>query len=178
MPPQLPHGSFLVTDADELGLSRKQLSRDGIFTPSRGIRLPLHSTGTTADNVRAYTRLDPGCVLTHSAAARPWCICLPGWLDADWRIHIARPADSCKPRRRNVVGHQLSFKEGEVMMSGGVRLTSPAGTWLDLWCCATVLAIQWSGPMRHTRSTGSPFSMTVFTTAIRTSTYATSNASH
>ncbi len=137
MPPQLPHGSFLVTDADKLGLSRKQLSRAGIFTPSRGVRLPLASTGSAADNVRAYTRLDPGCVLTHSAAARLWRICLPGWLDADWRIHIARPADSCKPRRRNVVGHQLSFKEGEVMMSDGVRLTSPARTWLDL---ASVLA--------------------------------------
>jgi hypothetical protein len=132
MPPQLPNGSFLVTDAEELGLSRKQLSRDGIFTPSRGIRLPLHSTGSTADNVRAYTRLDPGCVLTHSTAARLWCICLPGWLDADWRIHVARPADGCKPRRRNLVGHQLSFEEGEVMMFDGVRLTSPARTWLDL----------------------------------------------
>ena len=132
MPSQLPHGSFLVADADGLGLTVKQLSRDGIFTPSRGVRLPLHSTGSVADNVRAYSRLDPTCVLTHSTSARICSICLPGWLDQDWRIHIARPADGCKPRRRNVVGHQLSFKPGEVVMFDGVRLTSPARTWLDL----------------------------------------------
>lgn len=132
MPPHLPHGSFLVADADRLGLSVKQLSRDGIFTPSRGVRLPLHSTGSVADNVRAYSRLDPTCVLTHSTSARICRICLPVWLDQDWRIHIARPADGCKPRRRNVVGHQLSFMPGEVVMFDGVRLTSPARTWLDL----------------------------------------------
>lgn len=121
-----------------LGLSRKQVSREGIFTPSRGIRLPLHSTGTVADNVRAYCRLDPVSVLTHSTSARIFCICLPAWLDQDWRIHIARPACNWKPRRLNVVGHQLSFKPGEVVMVDGVRLTSPARTWLDL---ASVLSI-------------------------------------
>jgi very-short-patch-repair endonuclease len=138
LPSQIPNGSFLVEDADSLGLSPKQLSRDGIFTPSRGIRLPLHSTGTVADNVRAYSRLDPTCVLTHSTSARICCICLPAWLDQDWRIHIARPANGCKPRRRNVVGHQLSLRHGEVMMLDGVRLTSPARTWLDL---ASLLSI-------------------------------------
>lgn len=132
MPPQLPPGSFLVVDADALGLSRRQLSRAGIFTPSRGIRVPLHGTGSVAENVRAYTRLDPTCVLTHCSAARICGICLPAWLEQDWKIHIARPSDGCKPRRRNVVGHQLSFKPGEVISFDGVRLTSPARTWLDL----------------------------------------------
>ena len=138
LPSQIPNGSFLVEDAGSLGLSPKQLSRDGIFTPSRGVRLPLHSTGTVADNVRAYSRLDPTCVLTHSTSARICCICLPAWLDQDWRIHIARHANGCKPRRRNVVGHQLSLGAGEVMMLDGVRLTSPARTWLDL---ASLLSI-------------------------------------
>ncbi|MET3172283.1 UNVERIFIED_ORG: hypothetical protein ABIB52_000107 [Arthrobacter sp. UYCu721] len=132
MPPQLPHGSFLVADAEALGLTRRQLSREGIFTPSRGIRLPLGSTGSVAENIRAYSRLDPSCVLTHSTSARICGICLPAWLEQDWGIHIARPADGCKPRRRNVVGHQLSFKSGEVISFDGVRLTSPARTWLDL----------------------------------------------
>lgn len=132
MPPQLPHGSFLVADAEALGLTRRQLSREGIVTPSRGIRLPLDSTGSVADNIRAYSRLDPSCVLTHSTSARICGVCLPAWLEQDWRIHIARPADGCKPRRRNVVGHQLSFKPGEVVSIDGVRLTSPARTWLDL----------------------------------------------
>lgn len=132
MPPQLPLGSFLVADAEALGLTRRQLSRDGIFTPSRGIRLPMASTGSVTEHIRAYSRIDPGCVLTHSTSARICGICLPVWLEQDWRIHIARPAHGCKPRRRNVVGHQLSFRPGEVISFDGVRLTSPARTWLDL----------------------------------------------
>lgn len=138
-PGQIPHGSFLIADAEMLGLSRKQASRNGILTPSRGVRLPLQSTGTVADNVRAYCRLDPVSVLTHSTAARIFRICLPGWLDQDWRIHIARPASGWKPRRRNVVGHQLAFKPSEVVMLNGVRLTSPARTWLDL---ASLLSVE------------------------------------
>lgn len=138
MPPQLPQGSFLVTEAAVLGLTQKQLRRSGIFAPSRGIRLPLHSRGSVADNVRAYSQLDPRSVLTHSTSARICSICLPGWLDQDWRIHVARPADGWKPRRRNVVGHQLSFKEGEVVMFDGVRITAPARTWLDL---ASILSV-------------------------------------
>lgn len=132
MPPQLPHGSFLVADAEALGLTRRQLSRDGIFTPSRGIRLTLGRAGSVAENIRAYSRLDPSCILTHSTSARICGVCLPAWLEQDWRIHIARPSEGCKPRRRNVVGHQLSFKPGEVISFDGVRLTSPARTWLDL----------------------------------------------
>ena len=42
------------------------------------------------------------------------------------------------PRRVNVVGHLLTFLPDEVVELDGVRLTSPARTWLDL---ATVLGV-------------------------------------
>ncbi|GAB2734434.1 hypothetical protein ACX801_02050 [Arthrobacter bambusae] len=132
MPPQLPNGSFPASAAESLGLSQKQLRRDGIVTLSRGLRLPLHSTGTVAEHLRGYTELDPECCLSHGSAARVHGISLSKALEGDWRIHLARPGEKWKPRRRNVVGHQLTFKPGEVIELDGVRLTSPARTWLDL----------------------------------------------
>ncbi|MGO4856458.1 endonuclease domain-containing protein [Arthrobacter sp. 2MCAF14] len=132
MPPQLPNGSFPASAAATLGLSQKQLRRDGIVTLSRGLRLPLHSTGTAAEHLRGYIELDPKCCLSHGSAARILGISLPKALEEDWRIHLARPGERWKPRRRNVVGHQFTFKPGEVIVLDGVRLTSPARTWLDL----------------------------------------------
>lgn len=132
MPPQLPNGSFPASAAETLGLSQKQLRRDGIVTLSRGLRLPLHSTGTVAEHLLGYTELDPECCLSHGSAARIHCISLSVALEADWRIHLARSGEKWKPRRRNVVGHQLTFKPGEVIGLDGVRLTSLARTWLDL----------------------------------------------
>lgn len=71
MPPQLPNGSFPASAAETLGLSQKQLRREGIVTLSRGLRLPLHCTGTVAEHLRGYTDLDPECCLSHGSAA-PW----------------------------------------------------------------------------------------------------------
>ncbi|WP_253182774.1 hypothetical protein [Arthrobacter sp. SW1] len=132
MPANLPNGSFPASAAVTLGLSQKQLRRDGIVTVSRGLRLPLHSTGTVIEHLRGYTDLDPGCCLCHTSAARVHQVSLPSFLEEDWRIHLARPSEAWKPRRRNVVGHQLTFKPGEVVVVDGVRVTSPARTWLDL----------------------------------------------
>ena len=42
------------------------------------------------------------------------------------------------PRRLNVVGHLLTFLPGELVEYDGVRLTSPARTWLDLASMAGV----------------------------------------
>jgi hypothetical protein len=42
------------------------------------------------------------------------------------------------PRRANVVGHLLTFLQGELVEYDGVRLTSPARTWLDFASMASV----------------------------------------
>jgi hypothetical protein len=59
-------------------------------------------------------------------------------MQEDWRVHVARERNGSKPRRRNVVGHRLTFKAGEVVMHDGVRVTSPARTWLDLASLMTI----------------------------------------
>ena len=99
---------------------------------SRGIRMPLASAAAGAAALRAYTELDDGSVLAWASAARLWNAPLPFSQGEDWRIHLARP-----PRLQHAAagerrGHLLTLLPGEVVELDGVRLTSPARTWLDL----------------------------------------------
>lgn len=131
-------GSFTSADADSLGVSRKRLRQADVHVPSRSIRVPLDGSRSTAANLRAYTGLDRSSVVTHHSGARVWEFSLPSWMQEDWRIHVARDRDGSKPRRRNVVGHRMTFRPGEAVMHDGVRVTSPARTWLDLAGLLTV----------------------------------------
>lgn len=74
------------------------------------------------------------------SAARLWNVPLPGYVSGDWRIHLARRRGfSFPPRRVNVAGHLLTFLPEETAEHDGVKLTSPARTWLDL---ASVLKLE------------------------------------
>jgi hypothetical protein len=138
LPEELLAGSFTDRAAREFGVSRKRQRQADVVIPSRSIRLPLDGAGSAAANLRAYTDLDGESVLTHHSGARIWACGLPAWMQEDWRIHVARERNGSKPRRRNVVGHRMTFKPGEVVLHDGVRVTSPARTWLDLASLMTV----------------------------------------
>lgn len=132
LPQELLAGSFTSAAADDAGVTRKRQRQSDVVIPSRGIRIPLDGAAGPAANMRAFTELDAASVLTHQSGARIWYCALPGWMQEDWRIHVSRDRDGSKPRRRNVVGHRMTFKAGEVVTYDGVRVTSPARTWLDL----------------------------------------------
>ncbi|WP_346959498.1 hypothetical protein [uncultured Arthrobacter sp.] len=132
LPPELLAGSFTSRDAQAAGVSRKRTRRPDVYVPSRGVRVPAAATDGPAASLRAFSALDGESTITHHSGGRFWAMGLPGWLEEDWRIHVARERDSSKPRRRNVVGHRLTFLPGEVVVVNGVRVTSPARTWLDL----------------------------------------------
>ncbi|MDP5228134.1 MULTISPECIES: DUF559 domain-containing protein [Arthrobacter] len=57
---------------------------------------------------------------------------LPSRLRGDWRVYLGRARGRNRARRKNVVGRVVTFKEGEVVLLEGLRITSPARTWLDL----------------------------------------------
>lgn len=132
LPQDLLAGSFTSVQAVAQGVSRKRQRQPDVASPSRGIRVPLEGEATTCANLRAYTAMDGASTLTHHSGARIWGYGLPGWMEEDWRIHVARGRGDSKPRRRNVVGHRLTLGPGEVVIHDGVRVTSPARTWLDL----------------------------------------------
>jgi hypothetical protein len=132
LPAHLATGSFSLRAADKAGVTRTRTQAKDLVTVSRGIRVPLDSAASGAAALRAYTGLDDESVLALGSAARLWAAPLPGLLEEDWRIHLSRRRGSSPPRRVNVVGHLLTLLPDEVVELDGVRLTSPARTWLDL----------------------------------------------
>lgn len=138
LPQALTSGSFSVRTSDAAGVPRKRTRASDLITVSRGIRVPARSQASGTAALRAYSELDDYCVLCHFSAARLWRAHLPSWAENDWRVHLARPRGGSIPKRANVAGHRLALRPEEVVMLDGVRVTSPARTWLDL---ASVLAL-------------------------------------
>ncbi|MFE5835550.1 hypothetical protein [Arthrobacter sp. NPDC056493] len=132
LPEHLTRGSFSLRASDKAGVTRTRTEAKDLATVSRGIRMYLGSQASGFSAVRAYTDLDDASVLSHGSAARVLEAGLPGWLENDWQIHVARRRGFSVPRRANVVGHLLTLLPDEVVEYDGVRLTSPARTWLDL----------------------------------------------
>ena len=138
LPEQLTAGSFSLRMSDKAGVSRTRTEAKDLVTVSRGVRVHLGSAAKGGAALRAYTELDDTSALTHVSAARVWRAAL-GWrLEEDWRIHLSRRPGFSMPRRANVVGHLLTFLPGELVEYDGVRVTSPARTWLDLASMAGV----------------------------------------
>lgn len=125
--------------SDKAGVTRSRTFAKDLVLVSRGIRVPVVSGATGAAALRAYTDLDDYSVLVLLSAARIWGVPLPSSRSGDWRIHLARRRGFSFPRRVNVAGHLLTFLPEETVEYDGVRLTSPARTWLDL---ASVLRLE------------------------------------
>ncbi|MGF4044791.1 endonuclease domain-containing protein [Paenarthrobacter nitroguajacolicus] len=139
LPDHLTTGSFSLRASDKAGVTRKRTAAKDLVTVSRGVRVPVLSGATGAAALRAYTDLDDASVLVMLSAARLWNVPLPGYVSGDWRIHLARRRGFSFPRRVNVAGHLLTFLPEETAEHDGVKLTSPARTWLDL---ASVLKLE------------------------------------
>jgi hypothetical protein len=138
LPDHLNNGSFSLRALDKAGVTRTRTAAKDLVTVSRGIRVPVQSGATGSAALRAYTDLDDTSILTSLSAAHVWGAPLPAMHRGDWRIHLARRRGFSFPRRVNVVGHVLTFFPDEVLEYDGVRLTSPARTWLDLAGLLTV----------------------------------------
>ncbi|QOT18407.1 hypothetical protein HMI59_18575 [Paenarthrobacter sp. YJN-5] len=139
LPEHLTTGSFSVRASDKAGVPRSRTHAKDLVLVSRGIRVPAASGAAGTAALRAYTDLDDTSVLASLSAARIWDMPLPANVSGDWRIHLARRRGFSFPRRTNVVGHLLTLLPEETVEYDGVRLTSPARTWLDL---AAVLNVE------------------------------------
>ncbi|MFE4194259.1 endonuclease domain-containing protein [Paenarthrobacter sp. NPDC056912] len=139
LPEHLTTGSFSVRASDKAGVTRSRTLAKDLVLVSRGIRMPAASDASGAAALRAYTDVDDSSILVSLSAARIWGIPLPANRSGDWRIHIARRRGFSFPRRVNVAGHLLTLLPEEAVEYDGVRLTSPARTWLDL---AALLSVE------------------------------------
>ncbi|WP_434995016.1 hypothetical protein [Arthrobacter sp. Ld5] len=155
LPPSISGVSFALVVASEVPRSRTRCA--DLVTPSRGIRHPRAASEGYADFCRPYLLVTPDGCLSHVSAARLHGIPLPPVFEQDRRVHLARPRGAANPRRRGVVGRRLSLEDAETVEIDGLRVTTPARTWLDLSALLGPVPLVVAGDYlvsRHRRSFG------------------------
>lgn len=136
--PPRPDEPFLVTRTGGSGLTRGQSRSVRFATPSAGVRL-VRLLPPDAYRAAAVLGAGPDAVLTDLSAARHWQLPLPPWLAEDpSAITVSRPAGGGRPERRDTRGRRVLLPDGHVTSLNGVRITTPARTWLD---CAAHLPL-------------------------------------
>ena len=134
---------FIVTARGGAGLTAAQVRHPRYLAPSRGVRLPDIVDDLPRSLAAAALLVAPdGAILCDVAAARDWDLPLPpslGLRAAEVPVGIAVAPESVRPRRRGVRGRRLDLPAAHVVERGGLRVTSPARTWLD---CAELLRVE------------------------------------
>lgn len=114
--------------------------------------LPDPGHGLTPHDVRAFLRLREDVVISHQSAAHLYGVPLPDWAapprsgrsnsssGADpvspsphpRPLHLTVPHSRSRVRRPGMSEHQRFIPCGDIVLRFGIRVTSPARTWLDL----------------------------------------------
>jgi hypothetical protein len=128
LPPQLPE-AFLTSEA---GLPPRRLRATDLDKSVWGVRR-VGPPENLAGLCRMFAaRLRDDAVISHSTAALLYNIPLPWELETAERIHVTAPSPAPAPHARGLIGHSASLEDGSVVSLNGLRVTSPARTWLDL----------------------------------------------
>ncbi|HEU4806933.1 MAG TPA: hypothetical protein VFT01_01615 [Homoserinimonas sp.] len=131
LPRVLTAKPFSVAEAITAGISPKQLRRDGLDRPFRGIRSMGHDLTRLEVLCRAYSvHMLSTHVFSHVTAARLMGLPLPLPLEQAPELHVSAAAPGRAPQVNGVVGHQ--FSGGAVVTHRGLRITGPELTWVSL----------------------------------------------
>jgi len=132
LPSHLSAGPFTVHEARAANLSRARLRASDLVPGSRLIYLPSGRDFEIRGLARALSAATPGGWISHVTAAMIYGLWLPAWLRRTRLLHLSKPRALPPVRRGGVVGHTvLAFPE-EVTVLDGIRISTPARTWLDL----------------------------------------------
>lgn len=132
LPAEIRERSFSTSEAAELGVSRARTRRKDLLTASRGIRVPWGVQQDFASVVAPILKVTPRAVLCHGSAAKLWKLPIPGWVQSERQIHVAKLSPSSTVLRVGVRAHRLRLRASEMTELYGLAVTSPARTWLDL----------------------------------------------
>lgn len=123
---------FLVTRDGGAGLTRRQTQSSRFTSPTRGLRLITEAAQDRSALTAGLAAVRPDAVVTDLAAAVAWELPLPFWAEATARpTSIAVSPGRAQPRRASARGRRLDLPDGHVTDLRGLRLTTPARTWLD-----------------------------------------------
>lgn len=150
-------GTFSVGEARLHGVSRGRLRGSDLLAPFHGMRAPrgagetnaVHNTGDPFERQRRSriaradlysARLHTGHFFSHHTAASIWGAPLPLEFDErggiaegeDLALHVSASGAIPFPRARGVIGHRTLASLTSIRVHEGLRVTSPAATWVAL----------------------------------------------
>jgi hypothetical protein len=136
------NGAFTVTAQGAGFLTREEARGRGFVAPARGVRYPVdHPDPRLARASAALIGSGDLAVLTDVWAAAEWGLPLPppiGLHLNDRLISVVTVGTVNRPRRGDVHGRRLTVPRVHVTVRRGLRLTTPARTYLD---CAELISL-------------------------------------
>lgn len=131
LPSDLP-SYFSAAYAWNRGLRRKHVNGPDVTIVSQGIRLRSVADPDPWQLATVLQEIHPAGVFSHQTAAEIWGIWLPWNTSGHDPMHVSKTRqDGGSPRRKGVQGHVLSTA-AHISTHRGLRVTSPAWTWIDL----------------------------------------------
>lgn len=131
LPHDLTNRPFLVAEALAMGLTRRRLKAQDLWTPTRGVRTKELPT-TILERARVFASTAPDdFAFSHVTAAQLLDIPLPYAAEDDLLVHIVTPTAANRVRRAEVRGHR-GLESREIVEVHGLPVVAPADTWVDL----------------------------------------------
>ena len=134
LPPTLAGAAFTVTELLDAGLPWDRTRAADLHRICRGVYTARDPDTLAWDRAAALCRVTGG-VISHSTAARWHGIPLPRRLEDEVDLHLTfdRTRRQHRSALTGVVTHRLTMSARDIRdVGGGLRVTSPERTWLDL----------------------------------------------
>ncbi len=132
LPAHLASAPFTVYEARAATLGSSRLRAADLATAGRLLYLPAGWEFELRGLARALAASTPGAWISHLTAAMLWGLWLPSWFRGCRELHLSKPKALPPVRRKGVVGHTVLAFDDELMVWNGIRISTPARTWLDL----------------------------------------------
>lgn len=156
IPESLTQGPFHVREARVRGVPKHRLRAGDLNAEVYGMRLAGGAVTFEQRCALFQRRMPETAFFSHVTAARILGIPLPWAVESETLLHIAVPSPARAPHAAGLRGHKLRVGPRDVVVwSGGMRVTSPLRTWLDLGGIVPLLdlvaagdyLIHWRGPL-------------------------------
>lgn len=132
LPAHLASAPFTVYEAWAATIGNDRLRASDLATAGRLLYLPAGWEFELRGLARALSAATPGAWISHLTAATLLGLWLPPWYSGCRELHLSKPRALPQVRRDGVVGHTVLVFDDELMDWDGIRISTPARTWLDL----------------------------------------------
>jgi hypothetical protein len=132
LPVHLKSAPFTVREARAASLSPGRLRSSDLASGGRLLYMPSGWEFELPAMARALSAATPGAWISHLTAAVLFGLWLPAWFQDCRELHLSKPRALPPVRREGVVGHTVLAFADEVVFWEGIRISTPARTWLDL----------------------------------------------